>query len=115
MAQVAAETADDKLGHDIVIKDLTSLSILCDYFVIASAPTRLQTRDIAGAIEEKMKELGVAARRMQGYREGSWILMDYGILVVHVFLQSEREFYDLEGLWREAPLVPLPRRAQRAS
>ena len=111
LAQTAARIADDKLGHDIIIKDLTQLSIICDYFVITSAPTRIQTRDIARAIEEKFKESGVPNPRLQGFREGGWILMDYGIVVVHIFLQSEREFYDLEGLWRDAPLVPLACRA----
>ena len=106
MAQAAAETADDKLGRDIIVKDLTGLSIVCDYFVITSAPTRVQTKDIARSIEERLKTVGQASKRMQGFREGSWILMDYGIVVVHIFLQSEREFYDLEGLWRDAPLVP---------
>lgn len=107
IAHLAANIAEDKLGKDILIKDLTGVSILCDYFVITSAPTRLQTRDIAGAIEKKFVELKLEAKRIQGFREGSWILMDYGTVVVHVFLQAERDFYDLEGLWREAPSVPL--------
>ena len=113
LAQSAAQTADDKLGHDIIIKDLTQLSIICDYFVITSAPTRVQTRDICRAIEETLKSKGLTTKRLQGVREGSWILMDYGILVIHIFLQTEREFYDLEGLWREAPLVPLAFTAQK--
>lgn len=107
IAQLAAKIADDKLGKDILIKDLSSLSTICDYFVVTSAPTRAQTRDISGAIEEQLKELNIPSRRVQGYREGSWILMDYGVVVVHIFIQSEREFYDLEGLWRQAPMVPL--------
>lgn len=96
---------EDKLGKDIIVKDLTALTIVCDYFVITSAPTRLQTRDICRAIEEKLESSGVTNKRIQGFREGSWILMDYGIVVVHIFLQSERDFYDLEGLWRNAPRV----------
>jgi ribosome-associated protein len=105
MAQIAAQICEDKLGRDVVIKELTTLSIICDYFVITSAPTRLQTRDIARSIEEKFEELGLVNKRMQGFREASWILLDYGIVVVHVFLQSERDHYNLEGLWREAPII----------
>lgn len=115
IAKLAAETAEDKLGRDVVILDLGELSIICDYFVVTSAPTRIQTRDIARAIEEKLDAQNLERKRMQGYREGAWILMDYGIVVVHIFLQAERDFYDLEGLWREAkeiyrsqPNVPRP-------
>ena len=114
LAQLAAQTADDKLGHDIIIKDLTELSTLCDYFVITSAPTRVQTRDICRSIEEAFKAKEMTTKRLQGVREGSWILMDYGILVIHIFIQTERDFYDLEGLWRAAPLVPLAFNAEKA-
>ncbi len=106
IARAAAQVIEDKLGKDIVIKDLAELTVVCDYFVITSAPTRLQTRDICRAIEEKLEQFGLEHKRIQGFREGSWILMDYGTVVVHIFLQSEREFYDLEGLWRNAPRIP---------
>lgn len=108
IAQQAAQVIEDKLGKDTIIKDLSALTIVCDYFVITSAPTRLQTRDIARAVEEKLAKLGLENKRIQGYREGSWILMDYGVVVIHIFLQSERDFYDLEGLWRNAPRVEIP-------
>lgn len=108
IAQQAAQVIEDKLGKDTIIKDLSTLTIVCDYFVITSAPTRLQTRDISRAVEEKLTKLGLENKRIQGYREGSWILMDYGVVVIHIFLQSERDFYDLEGLWRNAPRVEIP-------
>jgi ribosome-associated protein len=107
IARTAAEVIEDKLGKDIVIKDLSGLTIVCDYFVITSAPTRVQTRDICRALEDKFSALGLENKRIQGYREGSWILMDYGTVVVHIFIQAERDFYDLEGLWRNAPRVEL--------
>lgn len=108
IAQEVARVIEDKLGKDIVIKDLSGLTIVCDYFVITSAPTRLQTRDIARAVEDRLGQLGLQNKRIQGHREGSWILMDYGVVVVHIFLQSERDFYDLEGLWRNAPRIDNP-------
>jgi ribosome-associated protein len=107
IARRAAQVIEDRLGKDIVIKDLSDLTIVCDYFVITSAPTRVQTRDICRAVEEELSKSGLENKRIQGYREGSWILMDYGTVVVHIFLQSERDFYDLEGLWRQAPRVSL--------
>lgn len=107
MARIAAQVIEDKLGKDTVIKDLAALTVVCDYFVITSAPTRVQTRDIARAIEESLGKLGEVNKRMQGFREGSWILLDYGNVVIHIFLQSERDFYDLEGLWRNAPRIAL--------
>ncbi len=108
IAQEVAKVIEDKLGKDTVIKDLSALTIVCDYFVITSAPTRLQTRDIARAVEDRLSQLGLQNKRIQGQREGSWILMDYGVVVVHIFLQSERDFYDLEGLWRNAPRIETP-------
>lgn len=105
IARLAAEVAEDRRGQDILILDIGSVSIMSDYFVITSAPTRIQTRDIARSIQEKLSEKGVQGKRIQGYQEGAWILLDYGTVVVHIFLQQEREFYDLEGLWREAPVV----------
>ncbi len=108
LAQQVARVIEDKLGKDTVIKDLSALTIVCDYFVITSAPTRVQTRDICRSIEDELSKLGQVNKRVQGYREGSWILLDYGVVVVHIFLQSERDFYDLEGLWRSAPRVETP-------
>lgn len=105
IARAAAATAEDKLGRDVVIMDLGKVSILCDYFVITSAPTRVQTRDIARNIEHKLSARGIEEKRIQGMKEGAWILMDYGTVVVHIFLQQERDFYDLEGFWGQAPII----------
>ena len=105
IAQFAADTAVDKLGTDTLVLGVAEITIMCDYFVITSAPTRVQTRDIARNIEERCEAKGLTRKRMQGFKEGSWILMDYGTVVVHIFLQQERDFYDLEGLWQEAPII----------
>lgn len=105
IAQLAADTAVDKIGTDVLILDVAQVTVMCEYFVITSAPTRIQTRDIARSIEERMEEKGLNRKRLQGFKEGSWILMDYGMVVVHIFLQQEREFYDLEGLWKDATII----------
>lgn len=105
IARKAADTAVDKLGTNVVIMDVEALTVMCEYFVVTSAPTRIQTRDIARSIDERLSKEGLTQKRIQGVKEGAWILMDYGSVVVHIFLQQEREFYDLEGLWKEAPVV----------
>ncbi|MCA9795398.1 MAG: ribosome silencing factor [Candidatus Eremiobacteraeota bacterium] len=105
IAQTAADTAVDKRASDVLILDVGKISVLCDYFVVSSAPTRVQTRDIARSIEDALNKKGHQKRRIQGLEEGAWILIDYGDVVIHVFLQQEREFYDLEGLWKEAPVA----------
>ncbi|MEW6278687.1 MAG: ribosome silencing factor [Candidatus Eremiobacterota bacterium] len=105
LARLAAATAEDKLARDVLILDLSQVSIMCDYFVVASAPTRIQTRDIARAIDEAADKAGIRGKPIQGVREGAWILIDYGTVVVHIFLEAERRFYDLEGLWSQARIV----------
>lgn len=107
LARRIADICEDKLAKEIVILDLREVSILCDYFVVASAPTRVQTRDIARNIDDRLaKDFELQPKSIQGAREGAWILLDYGVVVVHLFVEREREFYDLEGLWRNAPEVP---------
>jgi len=104
IARRGADAAEDKKASDVMILDLGALSPVCDYFVLCSGKTRLQTRAIANSIDEKLKDVG-ARRRRQGYRSGGWILLDYGSVVFHVFLDREREYYNLEGLWSQAPVV----------
>ncbi len=105
VAQIAATTAVDRKADDVLILDVAPLTTVADCFVIASAPTRIQTKDIAQKIEDALEDQGVSKLRVQGRDEGSWILLDYGSVVVHVFLRQEREFYDLEGRWSEAKVV----------
>ena len=108
LARRIADLCDEKLTHDVVVLDLQNVSILCDYFVLASAPTRVQTREVARNIDEMLSAEGLQPKSIQGMREGAWILLDYGVVVVHLFMDREREFYDLEGLWREAAVVYRP-------
>ncbi len=104
VARIGAEAAESKKATDVMLLDLRGASSVCDYFVLASGQTRLQTRAIANAIDEKLKEHRFPRHR-QGYRAGGWILLDYGAVVFHIFLEREREYYDLEGLWQQAPVI----------
>ena len=80
--------------------------MVADYFVIASGRTDTQVQAIAENVIEKLKEAGETLFRREGFREGLWVLLDFGNVVVHLFREEERRFYDLERLWGDAPLVP---------
>lgn len=96
-----------KKALDVVIMNIGRSSIICDYFVIASAKTSVHTRAIAEGIVLELKEAGLAERRMEGLKEGAWILLDYGSVVVHIFLEELRKFYDLEDRWSTIPMETL--------
>jgi ribosome-associated protein len=103
-ALVAAAAAADKLGHDIIVLDVGDIISITDYFVIASGSNTRQVRTIVETIEEQLREQdGARPRAEEGRQEGSWVLLDYGDIVVHVFLEETREYYGLERLWTDAP------------
>ena len=97
------ELAADRKALDIVQLDLRGMIGYADYFVICSGRTDRQTRAIHDAIHEGMKARGILPRRVEGLSEARWILMDYLVVVVHVFTPDTREYYRLEQLWGEAP------------
>lgn len=104
-AKEIAAAASDKKAYDIVIMKMEGLTLATDYFVICSANTAIQVRAIADNIEEKMLEKGKAFIHKEGYREGNWVLLDYGDVVAHIFVNEQREYYALEQLWRNAELT----------
>lgn len=98
-----ANAASEKKALDVVIIDMKKTSGICDYFVISSGASTTQVRAIADNIEKKLKESKERLRHIEGQREALWILLDYGDVVGHVFLDETRRFYDLEKLWADAP------------
>jgi ribosome-associated protein len=101
---IAARAAAEKLGHDTVVLDVGEVLSIVEFFVISSAPNARQVRTIAEEVEEKVKAAGGSGPfRTEGLRDAQWVLLDYGDVVVHVFLTETREFYDLERLWRDVP------------
>ncbi len=92
----------DKKGQDVTSLCLTGLTLIADYFLLVTATSTRQGQAIADHLFETMKEEGCQALRMEGYQDGRWILLDYGTVVVHIFQQEERAFYDLETLWGDA-------------
>ncbi len=105
--QVAAKAAMDKLGEDAVALDVTEPFALAEVFLIVSAKNERQTMAIAEAIEEALAGHKLKAKFREGYAAGRWILLDFGDLVVHVMHDQEREYYSLERLWRDCPVVPI--------
>lgn len=102
LAYLAAAAADDKRARDIVILQVEGITLVTDYFVICSGNSTTQAQAIADNIGDKLKEAGHRAIRTEGYREAKWILLDLGSVIVHVFTDTERDFYDLERLWGDA-------------
>ena len=104
MSQAICKAASDKKARDIVVMDMREISPSTDYFVICSANTATQVRAIADNIEDELREAGVKFNHKEGYREGEWVLLDFGDVVAHVFMQEAREYYALEQLWGDAKL-----------
>jgi ribosome-associated protein len=103
---VAAESADAKLGRDTVVLGMADLFGVVDAFVITSAQNTRHVRTLVEEIERGVKEShGIAPVRIEGLQDATWVLMDYGDFIAHVFLQETREYYDLEHLWSGAPRV----------
>lgn len=103
LAQQIAKLASDKKAEDILLLSMEGISPITDYFMICSAGNSTLVKAIADNIEEKMAEEGILPLHKEGYAEGRWILMDYGDCVAHIFLNEERDFYNLEQLWADAP------------
>ena len=102
----AAEAASDKLAEDILAIDVSEQLVITDVFVLASAPNDRQVMAIVDAIEERLRELGAKPVRREGEKEGRWVLLDFGEVVVHVQHEEERIYYALERLWKDCPVIP---------
>jgi ribosome-associated protein len=108
LVTTAATAAVDKLATDVIALDVSDQLFITDAFLLASAPNERQVRAIAEAIEEKLLPLGSKPVRREGEREGRWVLLDFVDLVVHVQHTEEREYYALERLWKDCPVIELP-------
>ncbi len=101
-AKIAREALEDKKGEDIKVLDIKGLSNVADCFVIASGNNPNQLRAMADEVEEKLFKEGYKLHHSEGYTGGTWILLDFGNLLVHLFNKSEREFYSLDRVWGDA-------------
>ena len=107
MALLLAQAMDSKKGKDICVLETDGVTTLADYFVLCSGSYAPQLKALADAGEKAMKDHGILPHHVEGHRGGTWILQDYGDVVVHVFDKEARAFYDLDRLWADAKTVDL--------
>lgn len=98
---------DDKKGKNIVLLDVSTISGFADYFVIATGTSTRHTTALADGIEKKLNETGEFVSHKEGHNDGNWILLDYMDIVVHIFTEDERSFYDIERIWKGAKYIEL--------
>ena len=101
MVSIACKAIDDKKALDIKVIDIREVSVIADYFVITSGSNLNQVQAIVDNVEEQLGRAGYDAKQIEGYQSANWILMDYGDLIIHVFDEENRLFYDLERIWRD--------------
>lgn len=107
-AIILAHAAQEKKAQDIEVIEIKALSDIADYFLVCSADSDRGVKTIVDNIEQSLKEMGERAIGVEGYTEGKWVLIDAADVVVHVFYEPVRRFYDIEGLWIDAPRIKLP-------
>ena len=108
MAMIAVKALDEKKGKEISAIEITDLTTIADYFVIANGTSNTQINALCGSVEKALHEqAGEDPLRREGYRDGTWVLLDYGCIVIHIFSQEAREFYSLERLWGDGKKVDL--------
>ncbi|MFD2169197.1 ribosome silencing factor [Tumebacillus lipolyticus] len=107
LAYTAADAVADKKANDVVVLDIQGLSVIADYFIICSGNSNTQVQAIANGVRDKLAKQGYVIKSMEGYDEARWVLLDFGDVVVHVFRQEEREFYNLERVWGDAKQLSL--------
>ena len=107
IAYEVTKALDAKKGLDIRLLKIDKVSSLADYFLICTGTSNTHVKSLCDAVEEALDQAGEPAIRREGHRSGTWVLLDYGCLVVHVFTEETRQFYDLERLWSDAKRVDL--------
>ena len=104
-AKIAYEALEEKKGEDIKIIDISEISVMADYFVIANGMNMSQVQALVDNVEEKLHKAGFEMKRMEGNRSSTWVLLDFGDVVVHVFDSEDRLFYDLERIWSDGKVI----------
>mgnify|MGYP000782226366 FL=1 len=107
MAGLAIEALEDKKAEDIRVIDISEVSVLADYFLIASGKNHNQLQALADEVEEKLGRAGYPMKQSEGYDSANWILLDFGDIIIHLFDQENRLFYDLERIWRDGKIIEM--------
>lgn len=107
MTKIALRALDDKKAMDVKVIDIHEVSVLADYFVIASGSSNSQVTALVDNVEEKMHKAGYIQKQREGQNSGTWVLLDYGDIIVHVFDTESRSFYNLERIWSDGKQIEL--------
>ena len=107
MARIAWNALNDKKGEDIKIIDITGISVLADYFIIANGTSDSQVNALVDNVEEELHKAGYSLKQREGQASGSWVLLDFGDIIVHVFDKENRLFYDLERIWKDGKTISM--------
>ncbi|WP_302046378.1 ribosome silencing factor [Leuconostoc lactis] len=105
--ETAIKAVDDKKANNIVALDMQQVSLMADYFVIADAASKRQVQAIVTEVKDKIQEAGGEVKLIEGFQAADWVLIDLGDVIVHVFSTEQRDFYNLERLWHDAPYVDI--------
>jgi len=107
MARMAIDALEDKKAEDVKVIDISKISTIADYFIIASGTNKSQIQAMCDNVQEKLGRAGAECRQVEGYQNANWILMDFNDVIVHVFDKENRLFYDLERIWRDGSEIPV--------
>ena len=105
LTKIACEALSEKKAEDVRIIEIGEISVLADYFIIANGSNPNQIQAMVDAVEESLAKEGCHAKQIEGNQSSSWVLMDYGDVIIHVFSKEDRLFYDLERIWRDGKIM----------
>jgi ribosome-associated protein len=105
MAKIAIEALEDKKAQDIKVIDISEVSVIADYFIIAGGSNRSQIQALSDNVDEKLGRAGFPCKQIEGYDSANWILQDFGDVIVHIFDSENRLLYDLERIWRDGKQI----------
>lgn len=107
MAKLAIEALEDKKAEDIKVIDISEVSVIADFFIIAGGSNRSQIQALCDNVDEKLGRAGYPAKQTEGYETANWVLLDFGDIIVHIFDKENRLLYDLERIWRDGKQVDI--------
>jgi ribosome-associated protein len=105
LAKIAVKALEDKKGEDITVIDISEISVLADYFIIAGGSNRSQIQAMADNVDEYLSKNGGILKQIEGYDAGNWVLLDFQDVIIHIFDKENRLFYDLERIWRDGKRI----------
>lgn len=105
MARLAIQALEDKKAEDIKVIDISEVSVIADYFIIANGTNRSQIQAMSDNVEETLGRAGYLLKQIEGYQNANWVLLDFNDVIIHIFDKENRLFYDLERIWRDGKLI----------